>query len=104
MGQHYLIFSLCIVEMLPKIRLEVTSCCFRGIFNNPILNLPLVGQVDHFGDRHIDSLASLKLWRHGAEPEGNLDFYHFEVSQFPISSCLEKMAQEMGSEGNLRLL
>jgi len=33
---------------------------------------PFVWEINHFGDGHIDSLATLKLWRHRTESEGDL--------------------------------
>jgi len=39
---------------------------------------PFVGQINHFGDGHIDSLAPLKLWRHRAESEGNLVAFQWD--------------------------
>jgi hypothetical protein len=45
--------------------------CLRGV-------PPFVGQINHFGDGDIDSLAALKLWRHRAESEGNLVAFEWD--------------------------
>jgi len=37
-----------------------------------------VGQINHFGDGDIDSLAALKLWRHRAKSEGDLVAFQWD--------------------------
>lgn len=37
-----------------------------------------VGQINHFGDGDIDSLAAFKLWRHRAKSEGDLVAFQWD--------------------------
>jgi len=51
---------------------------------------PFVGQIDHFGDGDIDSLAALKLWRHRAESEGHLVAFQWDEVALDIGD-VDKM-------------
>jgi len=65
------------VEVTLTMRLDVSRAgMLVRVFRKVLWGLrgvpPFVWEINHFGDGHIDSLATLKLWRHRTESEGDL--------------------------------
>ena len=75
----------------------ICVCIFICILLFSSICSPFVGQVDHFGDCDIDSLAPLKLWGNWAEAEGDLIRQLFLFFTFPISI----FSGDQKSEGDL---